>query len=179
MKDELDKIEETVDKVLSPERAMRWMVRIVVLVIILGVCFVLGRVAMHMLGKVDTAVQEVEKQDQEEAAAAEAASLDYNWFVLKKDAIDAATIEVRKRMEALAGHNTVAANRGMLAFKGKEDRREAVRLQGRIAEAQSARLTLIRNYNETAARVTPAVLGELPKHIEVAELLAPAKPESE
>jgi hypothetical protein len=175
-KSELDKLEETVDQVLAPERAMRWLVRIIVLMIVIGACFGVGRVVWHMIAKVDKAVDEVEA---EETKAAEQSTLTHDWFVLKKDAIDGATIEVRSRMEALTGHNQVAANLGMLDFKGKEDRREAVRLQGLIADAQKTRLALIRDYNEKATRVQVSVMGELPKHIEVTGVPESTKPEAE
>lgn len=171
MQNDLDRLETHIDRVLSPERAMRWMVRIVVLVIILGVCFVLGRVAWHMLGKVDKAVQAVEKQDFESTQAAEASKLDHNWFVLRKDAIDASSIEVSTYIDDLARHYEIVANRSMFSFKGKEDNREAVRLKQVIAAAQLRRLDLIRDYNAMAARVPIQIIGDLPDHIDVVEIV--------
>jgi hypothetical protein len=173
-KSELDKLGDAVDQVLAPEQAMKWGVRVLVAIITLGALFGVGRVVWHMVGKVDKAVDEVEAEDRRNEEAAEAATLTHDWFVLKKDAIDAATIEVRTRIDALVGHHKVAANRGMLTFKGKEDRTEAVRLRGLIADAQRRRLGLIRDYNQKATMVDASVLGDLPKHIEVAEVPAAA-----
>ena len=178
MKDEqseLDKLEAEVDKVLSPERAMRWGVRILVAIITLGAIYGVGRVVWHMVGKVDKAVDEVEQQEQDEAKraaeAAEVRSLNHNWFVLKNDEISAASIEVQSAVDALARHRVLAANRGLLDFKGKEDKQEEVRLQGVVAAAQTKRLNLIRDYNAKALKVEASMLGDLPAHFEVAPLL--------
>jgi hypothetical protein len=163
-KSELDKLEEQVDKVLSPERAMRWMVRIVVLAVILAVVFVLGKVAFHMIGKVDKAVEEVEAQ---EVQAAERATLKHDWFVLKKDAIDASALEIKAAHAELARHLADVKTR----FVSREsDRRGTAQLNAKIANAQVKRLDLIRDYNAKATRVEASVLGDLPKHIAVAEL---------
>lgn len=180
MKDEktdLDKLEEHVDKVLSPERAMRWMVRIIVLIVVLGVAAVLGRVAWHMIAKVDKAVDEVEQQQQD---AEVRATLNHNWFVLKKDAIDAATVEVRACIGALARHqDEVRSRSGTFSISRKEDREESARLNRAIVEAQRRRLALLRDYNEKAATVNSSVLGDLPAHFEVAEVSLPEPAEED
>jgi hypothetical protein len=174
MKDELDKIEETVDKVLAPERAIRWGVRGVMFMVVFGALFVVGKALWHMNTKVDRAVQEVEAQEAAEAEAAaqaaEAAAIDHGWFVVKKDAIDACALEVKAARDSLARHQADADKR----FVSREsDRQETARLNQAVTNAQVRRLNLIRDYNEKATRVTPTILGDLPAHIEVAELPVP------
>ena len=173
MKDELDKIEATVDQVLAPERALRWLVRIVVLMVTIGAVVVVGKALWHMNTKVDQAVQEVEQQ---ETHAAEQATLTHDWFVLKKDAIDACGLEIKAAREALARQTADASSR---MISRESDRKETARLNSAVTDAQRNRLSLIRDYNEKATRVNVVVLGDLPKHIEVVELSEPDKPEVE
>lgn len=179
----MDELEDQIDKVLAPDRAMRWMVRLIVLIVIVGAASIMLRVAWHMVGKVDQAVDEVEAEEVEavrarearEAQEAEQAALNHNWFILKKDAVDAAALEVRAAHEALARHQIEADSR---IFSRESDRLESTRLSGAITTAQRNRINLIRDYNDKATRVAAAVLGDLPLHIEVVGVLTP-QPEEE
>lgn len=168
MKDELKSFENAVDTVLAPDRAVRWMVRIIVAIVIFGAGAVVLRIAWHMVGKVDQAVVEMETQE-------EVSALTHNSFVIKKDAIDACGLEIKAAREALARHLIDVDSR----FISREsDRIETSRLNSAITSAQQTRLDLIRDYNERATRVAVTMLGDLPKHIDVIELPAPAGPEA-
>ena len=163
----MDELEDTIDKVLAPERAIRWLVRIIILIVVIGASAIVLRVVWHMTMKVDKAVDEVE-------AEAEAETLTQSWFVLKKDAVDAATLEVKAARYALGRHQEEVATRsGAFSVSHKSDRDESARLNNAITTAQSRRLVLIREYNEKAVSATTQVIASLPKHIDVAEVPQP------
>jgi len=157
--DEIDKIEETVDKVLSPERAFKWMVRIIVLIVVIGASAIVMRVAWHMTVKVDRAVDEIEAEQTPSS-----------WFILKKDAIDASDLEIQAFRDALARHQAEVAERsGTFSVSHKSDRTESARLNRAIATAQNTRVALIREYNGRAVSAESSVLLGLPRHVELIE----------
>jgi hypothetical protein len=154
----LDKVEKVVDKVASPERITRWIVRIVLLVVLVSVGITVVKIALHM----NTKVNQV--------------TTDRDWFVTQREAIDAAEMEERVAREAYVRHrDEVEARSGLLSISRKEDRVEHNRLTEAILALQMGRIDLIEDYNARAGHVTDEnILTGLPKHIKYENILNPA-----
>lgn len=147
----LDDIEKAVDEVASPERLTRWIVRIVLLFVLVGVGISVAKLCFHFVGKVD------------------AVTTDRAWFASQQEAIQAAKLEEQAAREALERHNAEVKERsGFLSISHKDDRDKADAFNRTILSAQTRRLSLIKDYNARAAEVSdPAFLEGLPKRIEL------------
>lgn len=145
----IDDIEDAVDKVVAPDRIVRWIVRIVLLIVLVSVGVTVTKLALHMSNKV---VQ---------------ATTDNGWFSQQFEAIEAAKLEEQAAREALDRHlKDVSARSGPLTFSRSDDRTTTQNLNQQILDAQRRRLELIRDYNSRASQVTdPAILSDLPHHI--------------
>lgn len=148
----LDEIEDAVDKVASPDRLMRWIVRIVLMFVLIGVAVSVAKLSFHWIGKVDQV------------------TTDRSWFVTQHEAIEAAKLEERAAREALDRHQKdVEARSGPLTFSRADDRATTQHLNQQILDAERRRLDLIRAYNSRAAEVSdPGFLQGLPRHIDLA-----------
>lgn len=146
----LDEIEETVDKVVAPERIMRWIVRIVLLIVLISVAVTVTKLALHTTNKIDQAV-----------------TTDASWFSTQFESIEASRLEERAAREALDRHMAdVAARSGPLTMSRADDRNMTQSLNQQILNAQRRRLELIQAYNARVASLTDqALIGQLPKHI--------------
>jgi hypothetical protein len=149
----LDEIEDAVDKVASPDRLMRWIVRIVLMFVLLGVAVSVAKLCFHWIGKVDQV------------------TTDRGWFVTQHEAIEAAALEEQAAREALDRHTKdVEARSGPLTFSRADDRAMTQRLNQQILDAGRRRLDLARAYNARAAEVSdPVFLQGLPKHVDLAK----------
>jgi hypothetical protein len=156
----LDEIEDTVDKVASPERLTKWIIRIVLLFVLVGVGVSVAKLCFHFLRKVDQV------------------TTDRSWFVAQNESIEATRLEERAAREALDRHLAdVQARSGPLTFSRADDRTATQRLNQQILDAERRRLDLIRSYNAQAAVVSdPAFLQGLPRHIDL--VAAPPLPEA-
>lgn len=145
-----DEIEDAVDKVVAPDRIMRWIVRIVLLVVLISVAVTVTKLALHTTNKIDEAV-----------------TTDATWFSTQFEAIEAAKLEERAAREALERHQAdVAARSGPLTFSRADDRVTTQNLNQQILEIQRRRLELIKAYNARVQGSTDqAMLGQLPRHI--------------
>lgn len=145
-----DEIEDAVDKVVAPDRIMRWIVRIVLLIVLISVAITVTKLALHTTTRIDNAV-----------------TTDRAWFVAQHEAIEAAKLEEKAAREALERHQAdVAARSGPLTFSRSDDRSAAQHLNQQILDAQRRRLDLIKEYNSRAAQnIDPAFLNGLPSHI--------------
>jgi hypothetical protein len=148
----LDEIEDAVDKVASPERLTKWIVRIVLLFVLVGVAVSVAKLCFHWIGKVDQV------------------TTDRSWFATQNEAIEASKLEEQAAREALDRHTKdVEARSGPLTFSRADDRAMTQRLSQQILDVQKRRLDLVRAYNAKAAEVSdPGFLQGLPKHIDLA-----------
>lgn len=157
MDKELDRIEEMADRVLSPERGLRWGVRLLVLIVLVAAIVAMVKAALVLTSRVTTKVEE----------AAVVATVDRPWFVAQLDAIKATDLEEAAAREALERHKKAASER---LISRESDRHEESRLNSAIVGVQTKRLDLIRVYNKNAASVVdPKVLEGLPRHLELGE----------
>jgi multidrug efflux pump subunit AcrB len=149
----LDDIENAVDKVASPERVTKWIVRIVLLFVLVGTAFTVGRLCFHWLDKVD------------------AATIDRSWFTTQYESIQATELEIKAAHDALARHEAEVASRsGTFSISRSEDRVESRRLNQVILDVQRKRLGLVRDYNARAAEVSDqGFLAGLPGHIDLGQ----------
>lgn len=145
----LDELEEVIDKVVSPERITRWIVRIVLLIVLISVGVTVTKIALHMNSKVNQV------------------TTDRDWFVDQAYAIAGAGVLERLAKEALERHLKEVDDRsGLLSISRKEDRVESRRLSHEILDAQRSRVGLVSEYNSRAGHVTDVtVLDGLPKRV--------------
>lgn len=145
----LDEIENIVDKVVAPDRIIRWIVRIVLLIVLCSVGAVVLKLALHSVDKV------------------ERATIDRDWFVQQKEAIDAARLEEKAAREALSRHKAeVKARSGVFSFSHKDDRLRTDALNNSVLAVQKKQLALTRDYNTRAGQVVDVTyLQGLPKRI--------------
>jgi len=150
----LDEIEKTVDKVASPERITRWIVRIVLLIVLISVGVTVTKLALHMNSKVD------------------AVTIDRDWFLEQREVIAGSDVEVRLAQDALARHQAEVAERsGLLSISREEDRVESRRLNQAILDAQKRRIALVEDYNSRASRLADnSIISGLPIHIDLNEV---------
>ena len=147
----LDEFERAVDQVASPERFTRWIVRIVLLTVLIGVGIVVVKIAFHTLNKVENA------------------TTDRAWFVQQHEAIRAAKLEEEAAEAALDRHQAdVAARSGTFSFSHSDDREATQTLNQQILDARKRWLSLVRDYNSRAGDVVDsAYLEGLPRHIDL------------
>ena len=149
----LDEIEKVVDKVMSPERITRWIVRIVLLIVLISVGVTVTKIALHMNTKVDLV------------------TTDRAWFKSRIEEIAGSRIGETLAQQALARHQEEVAKRsGLLSVSRKEDRMESRRLNQQIFEEQKDRVLLVKEYNSRASQVTDDRLAGLPKHLSLKQL---------
>lgn len=146
----LDEIEDTVDKVVAPDRIMRWIVRIVLLIVLISVAITVTKLALHTTDKIDRAV-----------------TTDATWFTQQYEQIEATKLEERAAREAFDRHQAdVTARSGPLTLSRADDRATTHNLNQQILDAQRRRLALIQEYNSRVTTVPDqSVLGQLPRHI--------------
>lgn len=144
MKESLDNIEGAVDEVLNPNRIMRWIVRIVLLIILISVGVVVTKLALHMTAKVETV------------------TTDREWYLSQQEAIEAASIQVEAAKEALVRHQQEVEGRsGTFSMSHQSDRDESANLNHEILTAENKRVALIREFNSALRRATdPAIKKE-------------------
>ena len=141
MKESLDSFENTVDQVLSPDRIMRWIVRIVLLIVLIGVAVVVTKLAFHMTAKVETV------------------TTDRDWFSTQLQVIEAAGAKERAAREALERHQAdVKSRSGMFTLTKQSDLDETNRLNNEILSAQKERASLVADYNARLQKVTDPAL---------------------
>lgn len=147
----IDEIEDAVDRVVSPERITRWIVRILLLFVLIGVAISAGKLSLHWMRKVDTV------------------TTDRDWFVRQQASIESSRLEERAAREALDRHLAdVQARSGAFSISHSDDRVATQRLNQQILDAQRRRLLLVQEYNARAGQaVDPSVLAGLPTSIEI------------
>lgn len=148
--DEIDKIERVADKVLAPDRLVRWAVKLLLFVLVLATSLVVVRIALSVLGRMES--------------AANAAALDHAWFVDKLEAIQAARQEEAIARDALERQR---AEVDKLLFGPRQaDRAQTAALELAILTANRAKLHAIKEYNSSAQLASDEVLGGLPRRVE-------------
>ena len=147
----LDEFEKAVDKVASPERITRWIVRIVLMIVLVSVAVTVTKIALHMNSKVNQV------------------TTDRDWFLEQREAIAGAGVLERLAREALVRHQSEVDERsGLLSVSRKEDRVESRRLNQAILDAQKERLDLVKDYNSRSSHTADkSILSGLPIHIEL------------
>ena len=151
MKEALDNFEDAVDTVIAPDRMMRWIVRVVLLIVLIAVGVTVGKIVIHMTKKVDQV------------------TTDRDWFVAKQEEITSAELEEQAARDALTRHlDEVKERSGMFSFSRSGDRTETQRLNHNILAAQMRRLAVVREYNSRAGQITDKnILTGLPAHVDL------------
>ena len=145
----VDDIEGAVSAITDPERVTRILARTFILMLTMAVGMAALKIAFHYTNKVDLI------------------TLDHDYFVAKRNEIEAASAEIAAVREALARHTSdVETRRSWFSITRQSDLDETKRLNEEILRLQTRRARLIGEYNTAASLVESEILGSLPCKIQ-------------